>query len=948
MESHPFSPASQTLPDFVVFNPAFRRYVKHATLIERCFPLEKANNPTPNSNELSYLVYYAQSKPAKLTKVGVYLSKRVSRDAQKRRYADVRVALCILDALLDACGRDLHFFAKDVLASLDTALSANDFDLSKASSHTFALFCRQHTGSTLAIDKDLCSLYSGLIRTFASYAKKRDGNGTIDGSRAALGLCAIQAVSESQATYAADCYYELPCVVKAIVTCVARAPMPEGSPDNTPVEDRIDRVGTDMGSVSSNAMLGSWAWQCLETLVRNSHGQHSHVVVAEIFKQLDKNFQWQPVSLCVQIVTSVIGHLQLQDRNMVIVEILGLLTNGGMHTSNLYLVSAMDSDTNSSKRPNGTTCQPTIVQGSDERKEANRRMCIICILERLFCQPHVLVGISVMDVLNVLVTFLLESVVDKRLVSSDSRIFSAILDAASTGNEFDISSEQVLQETPANYYHLLAAIGGLARHHYYNSQMTDMVVYLVQQMQLKWSESPETVDQSRHSMRQHWLVQVLYVVLVSGGVGQQNPVSSFLLPFKAFAPIFTLVSHEDQALRIQTVDCILLILRHNHANAANQESDGSWRPELAEAVYRKIGGLLKRENQSGNASANIADFAAIGGMLCGLLCAQRKYTIQHTLALTSSCAPDNVDQAWITLLAMVCKQVACLSPNNDAETSVSTVVERAKERGIWETDIEDVCSNRLRVISLYNSSTNREASETEKIGATASERDHASFVKALSNESILGMFGPDITAQYEDVRETQSRIGEDYWKADAESVNRILCKSGNGDTPATEIQNSANQVKDIRARVSVDWEAQARRDSILAPHVNIDQLRAALRDGLSVHSSEQLGDLGLSDLRTQAMPNYSVTRSNASNPYSASGVATARSVDGNAVIGDEYGEDLDMYGHPVPDDVRDLLDSIDNDDYDPSIVDVFPQYGLGGRSREGSSTISTPVIGNVE
>ncbi|KAJ2841560.1 hypothetical protein GGI22_007846, partial [Coemansia erecta] len=62
----------------------------------------------------------------------------------------------------------------------------------------------QHTGSTLAIDKDLCSLYSGLIRTFASYTRKRDSNGTVDGSRAALGLCAIQAVSESQATYAAD------------------------------------------------------------------------------------------------------------------------------------------------------------------------------------------------------------------------------------------------------------------------------------------------------------------------------------------------------------------------------------------------------------------------------------------------------------------------------------------------------------------------------------------------------------------------------------------------------------------------------------------------------------------------------------------------------------------------------------------------------------------------
>ncbi|KAJ1766834.1 plasma membrane localization protein [Coemansia sp. RSA 1813] len=942
-------------------NPLARRYVKHATLIERCFPLEKASNAVPNSNELSYLVYYTQSKPAKLTKVGAYLSKRVSRDAQKRRYADVHVALCIFDALLDSCGRDLHFFARDVLASLDTALSANSFVLSKASVHTFTIFCKQHTGSTLAIDKELCSLYSGLIRKFASFAKKYDGKGAIDSSRIALGLCAIQAVAESQATYANDCYYELPCVVKTIAACVARFSAPEGPADSTPVADRIGRIDGNPGSAPSNAVLGSWAWECLETLVRSSHGQHSHVIVAEIFKQLDRSFQWQPVPLCVQIVTKVIGLLQPQDRNMVIVEVLGLLTNG-MHKSNLYLSGAMDSDVNVLRRLRATESQlkdgPSQAQTADNRKETSRQMCIIRILECLFCQPHVLVGISVMDVLNVLVTFLLESVVDKQLTSPDSRMFSAVLEAASTGSEFDISGEQEAPEKYSNYYHLLAGIGSLARHHYYSSQIADMVEYLVQKMRLRWSGSPKTVDQNKHSARQHWLIQVLYIVLVSGGVGREKPTNSFVLPFKAFAPIFTLVSHEDQIIRTQAADCIIIILRHNHANAAAQESDSSWRPELADAIYRKIGGQLIQEHQAGSTLTNIASYAAITGILCGLLCAQRNYTVQHTLVLADSCAPVDVDQAWVTLLAMVYKQTAFLSLSDNAKATISTLVERTKESGFWNSDIEDVCLNRSSAISIYNSRANVDAVVSANKGAAdICNKDSASlFIKTLNHESILDMLGADIATQCDNLRARQGNIDKDYWKADSESVNRILCNSGDGGVSTKEAQNSASQVKDIRARVSVDWEAQVRRDSMLAPYVNVDQLRAALRDGLSAHSSEQqLGGPGLGNHRARVTANSNISKSSVYNPQSASRVATARSVDGSAAIGDEFrGNDeyLDMHGQPVPDDVRDLLDSIDIDDYDAttSIVNEFPLHALS-ESRDNthsSSTISTPVIGNVE
>lgn len=59
-------------------------YVKHATLINNCYP-EKEGEKGPRSSELSYLVFYASSRPVKLTKVGLFLEKKVERDIAKGR-----------------------------------------------------------------------------------------------------------------------------------------------------------------------------------------------------------------------------------------------------------------------------------------------------------------------------------------------------------------------------------------------------------------------------------------------------------------------------------------------------------------------------------------------------------------------------------------------------------------------------------------------------------------------------------------------------------------------------------------------------------------------------------------------------------------------------------------------------------------------------------------------
>lgn len=64
--------------------PFFFSYVKHATLINNCYP-EKEGEKGPRSSELSYLVFYASSRPVKLTKVGLFLEKKVERDAARNR-----------------------------------------------------------------------------------------------------------------------------------------------------------------------------------------------------------------------------------------------------------------------------------------------------------------------------------------------------------------------------------------------------------------------------------------------------------------------------------------------------------------------------------------------------------------------------------------------------------------------------------------------------------------------------------------------------------------------------------------------------------------------------------------------------------------------------------------------------------------------------------------------
>ncbi|CAJ0912043.1 20978_t:CDS:2 [Entrophospora sp. SA101] len=101
---------------------------KHATLINNCYP-NGPNELNPKSSELSYLVFYASSKPAKLTKCGAHLEKRVASDVKKHKKQDTDVSLQIISKLLGSCKKDLNLFSKNVVKIIAASLSTKDIDL---------------------------------------------------------------------------------------------------------------------------------------------------------------------------------------------------------------------------------------------------------------------------------------------------------------------------------------------------------------------------------------------------------------------------------------------------------------------------------------------------------------------------------------------------------------------------------------------------------------------------------------------------------------------------------------------------------------------------------------------------------------------------------------------------------------------------------------------------
>ncbi|KAF9126476.1 plasma membrane localization protein [Mortierella sp. 14UC] len=417
------------------------RYVKHASLINNCYPT-RPDEKGPKSSELSYLVYYATAKPAKLSKVGNFIERRVIRDYRKKRLF-----------LLLSSKAHLNIFSKNIVVILDTLLvDISDFDIVRHCQTVFSVFCAAHDGSTLAVDHEFKTVYDRVVARFAFIATLQGENSN---RYRMVGLKAMGGVVSSNALYACDSRSQLSLVLPPILDSLI------DTKDGLQVllEESKEQVAPSLRPSSSiqgafhpesevtDEDVTAEALQCLTSLFKTPNGSNVKLALQPTFAYLDENSIWWPASFGVGIIKAILNAILPQFRFMVVNEILSLK-------------ESVDETT------------------PDWTLRLQKKATLVSTLEAILVSPLKLIGMPVLEVLNSLLTGLVKSLSRSSNLSKEGE-----------------SSQQLVLETLIQDG-LVRSVGGLATHIYYANQVPHIIAHIVGKLSFKIGATPqpETID----------------------------------------------------------------------------------------------------------------------------------------------------------------------------------------------------------------------------------------------------------------------------------------------------------------------------------------------------------------------------------------------------------------------------------------------------------------------
>ncbi|KAF9581200.1 plasma membrane localization protein, partial [Lunasporangiospora selenospora] len=492
---------------------------KHASLINNCYPA-RPDEKGPKSSELSYLVFYATSKPAKLTKVGVFIERRVVRDYKKKRLSDVHCSLEILKALLNNSKAHLNIFAKNIVSVLDTLLlDISDLDIVRHCQNVFSCFCSAHDGSTLGVDTEFRALYDRVVARFAGIATIK---GTDSSNRYRLiGLRALEAVVSSSALYACEPKAQLALVLPAILDCLIDSKNGisialEGADETTSVRRSLSiHAAVHPDNTVTDDDVTAEAGRCLRALLKSQNGSNVRMVLGPIFAYLDEHSRWWPSTFGVGIVKAIVSSILPQYRYMVVNEI----------TSRIDSIEA-------------TTPDHTL--------RLQKRATLIEALGAILTSPISLVGMPVLEVLQSLLTSLIRS-----LSSSESMVKNG-------GSSQHLALESTIQEG------LERCVGGLATHIYYSNQVPHIISHIASKLSFKLGASPKPSSIEGVSVigyRTALLECLLAVIKTSRDSGRQE--ASFHtaeLSSDLLTPCLGLLLDDSQEVRVSFAQALVSFL----------------------------------------------------------------------------------------------------------------------------------------------------------------------------------------------------------------------------------------------------------------------------------------------------------------------------------------------------------------------------------------------------
>ncbi|KAF9103815.1 membrane anchoring protein efr3a [Mortierella sp. AM989] len=422
------------------------RYIKHASLINNCYP-SKPDEKGPKSSELSYLVFYATSKPAKLTKVGNFIERKVIKDYKKKQFSNVHCSLEIIKTLLLASKAHLNIFSKNIVSILDALLvDISDLDVVRHCQNVFSCFCGAHDGSTLGVDAEFRTIYDRVVARFADIAVHSNGDGA--NRYRMIGLRALEAVVSSSALYACDTKAQLNLVLPSILDCLIDAKNGVNvSLSNSAEAPSIRRsvsihVAVHPDNVVSDDDVTEEGLRCLRALFKTPNGANVKLVLGLTFTYLDENSCWWPSTSGVGIIKAIVNSILPQSRYMVINEI----------TSR---IDSVDSTT------------------SDDTLRLQKKVTLISALNTILVSPITLIGMPVLEVLHSLLVALTKS------LSGSANI------ATNGGSSQLLTLESQIQEE------LIKSVGGLATHIYYSNQVPHIISHIAGKLSYKLGASTQ-------------------------------------------------------------------------------------------------------------------------------------------------------------------------------------------------------------------------------------------------------------------------------------------------------------------------------------------------------------------------------------------------------------------------------------------------------------------------
>lgn len=219
----------------------------HRKLVEECYPPAKkiAGVENPNSNELGKLVYYAQSKPAKLTKVGKVLNDRAAADsrtasspgstATEKGRCGLLITLAILKSLVTECRRDITYIVGSAQSILQHALTAadkagahggRDLELSARASSTFYALTSAIDPSRATMDSESRGLYLDLLKKFGQIAVDQSNDREDRNRYRLIGLGALSGAVSSEAFYTPSFAHQVETIVPSLLANIQASALP--------------------------------------------------------------------------------------------------------------------------------------------------------------------------------------------------------------------------------------------------------------------------------------------------------------------------------------------------------------------------------------------------------------------------------------------------------------------------------------------------------------------------------------------------------------------------------------------------------------------------------------------------------------------------------------------------------------------------------------------------